>query len=330
MIEVTGLRNSPDMSDLPSRLSLSTCWCSHRHTDGYAMLTEIRELGFLRTELSHGVRMELVPGIIQAVDEGFISVSSVHNFCPLPGSVTHAAPNLYQPSAPKKPDRSLWLLHSERTLEFAHRVKAPHVVMHSGSVAFRFRSPLPILSASFTAALAKLAKDASVSAPTDEEVAKALHRLRHGAATTMRHVIAAYAALAPAACRLGLMLGAENREGLLELPLDAEFIPFFETLPADSPVGYWHDTGHAQIKHLGGHLDHEQHLASLSDRLLGFHLHDVSASGRDHQVPGSGSVDFSMIARYIEPHHTLVLEPSPRLTSDEIRLSREFLFEALA
>jgi len=329
MIEVTGLRYAPDMSDLPTRLSLSTCWCSHRHTDGYAMLAEIREFGFLRTELSHGIRMELVPGIIKAVDEGFISVSSVHNFCPLPGSVTHAAPNLYQPSAPKKADRSLWLLHSERTLEFAARVKAPHVVMHSGSVEFHFRSPAPILSAAFTAALAKLARDPSVSAPSDEEVAKAVHRLRLAATAAMPHVVAAYAALAPAASRHGLLLGAENREGLLELPLDGEFTAFFDALPADSPVGYWHDTGHAQIKHLGGHLDHEQHLATLANHLIGFHLHDVSASGRDHQVPGSGSVDFSMIRRYVEPHHTLVLEPSPRLTAEEIRTSREFLLEAL-
>ncbi len=50
--------------------SLSTCWNSHRHTDGRAMLREIRELGFDYAELSHGIRISLLPGILDAVDAG--------------------------------------------------------------------------------------------------------------------------------------------------------------------------------------------------------------------------------------------------------------------
>jgi hypothetical protein len=37
--------------------SLSTCWNSHRHTDGRAMLREVRDLGFEFAELSHGTRI---------------------------------------------------------------------------------------------------------------------------------------------------------------------------------------------------------------------------------------------------------------------------------
>ncbi|MEQ1842205.1 MAG: TIM barrel protein [Verrucomicrobiales bacterium] len=317
------------MSDLSSRLSLSTCWSSHRHTDGYAMLLEARELGFRQAELSHGTRVDLVPGIIQAVDEGVIAISSVHNFCPLPGSVKHASPNLFQPSSRDKSERSQWLLHSERTLEFAVRVGARHVVLHSGSMTFRFRSPLPVFAAAMESGLARLTKDTSVFGPDEHEFAKARQRLRREAATTIRQVIAAYTDLVPAATRHGLWLGAENREGYPELPLDDGFEDFFKALPPDSPVGYWHDTGHAQIKHLTGLLDHEQHLTRLTDRIIGFHLHDVSMAGKDHQVPGSGSVDFAMISRFVRPEHTLVLEPSPKLTTEEIRTSRDFLLEAL-
>ena len=64
--------------------SFSTCWNSHRHTDGRAMLREIRELGFACAELSHGTRISLLPGILEAVDAGEIRISSLHNFCPLP------------------------------------------------------------------------------------------------------------------------------------------------------------------------------------------------------------------------------------------------------
>src|ERR1700757_3640615 len=63
--------------------SLSTCWNSHRHTDGRAMLREVRDLGFEYAELSHGTRISLVPGILEAVEAGEIKISTLHNFCPL-------------------------------------------------------------------------------------------------------------------------------------------------------------------------------------------------------------------------------------------------------
>ena len=48
------------------------------------MLEWMASLGFKNVELSHGISINLVPGIIQAVEDGVIEVSSVHNFCPLP------------------------------------------------------------------------------------------------------------------------------------------------------------------------------------------------------------------------------------------------------
>ena len=69
------------------------------------MLREIRDLGFEYAELSHGIRLSLMPGILDAVDAGEIKISSLHNFCPLPMGVTHAAPNLYEFSA-EKPART--------------------------------------------------------------------------------------------------------------------------------------------------------------------------------------------------------------------------------
>jgi sugar phosphate isomerase/epimerase len=94
-------------------------------------------------------------------------------------------------------------------------------------------------------------------------------------------------------------------------------------------VGYWHDAGHAQIKHQLGLLDHREHLEMMADRLTGFHLHDVSQSGRDHQVPGTGTIDFKMIAEFVRPEHTLVLELSPRLTTEQVLASRAYIGEVL-
>src|SRR5437868_15391440 len=114
--------------------SLSTCWNSHRHSDGRAMLREIRELGFEYAELSHGTRISLLTGILQAVDAGEIKISSLHNFCPLPIGVNNSAPNLYQFSAERSRERELAERYTLKTLEFAGRVKAPVVVLHAGSI----------------------------------------------------------------------------------------------------------------------------------------------------------------------------------------------------
>src|SRR5437660_1785419 len=114
--------------------SLSSCWNSHRHTDGAAMLREIRELGSEYAELSHGVRISLLPGILQAVDAGEIKISSLHNFCPLPMGVEHAAPNIFKFTADNPRERESAYKHSVKTIETAARVKAPLVVLHMGCI----------------------------------------------------------------------------------------------------------------------------------------------------------------------------------------------------
>src|SRR3954471_9641971 len=114
--------------------SLSSCWNSNRHTDGRAMLREIRDLGFEYAELSHGVRISLLPGILEAVDAGEIKISTLHNFCPLPIGVNHAAPNLFKFTSFDARERENAYRHSLKTLETAARLKAQLVVLHMGAI----------------------------------------------------------------------------------------------------------------------------------------------------------------------------------------------------
>lgn len=284
------------------------------------MLTEIRELGFQRVELSHGVPSYLVEGIFQALDEKLIEVGSVHNFCPLPSMITHAAPNLFQPSAKKRLERNSWLRYSIQTLEFAARTEATHVVMHSGSVFFRRRSPELFLSEP---------ADPDSEQTSEAEREKALAHLSKAAVKAIPRVRSAYEELLPHAKEHNLILGVENREALLELPLDPEMSDFLSSFD-DSHLAYWHDTGHAEIKDRLGRLDTESHLESLSERLSGFHLHDVNEQGRDHQPIGTGTVDFRLLKKFIQPEHLLVVELSPRLTSEQVTDSRNALLDFLS
>ena len=94
--------------------------------------------------------------------------------------------------------------------------------------------------------------------------------------------------------------------------------------------GYWHDAGHAQIKQEMGLLNHREHLEKNAPNAIGFHLHDVSADGRDHQAIGSGQIDFEMISSFWRPEHTLVIELSPRLKPEEVRASKQRVDDLVA
>jgi sugar phosphate isomerase/epimerase len=289
--------------------SFSTCWNSHRHTDGRAMLREIRELGFAYVELSHGTRISLLPGILEAVDAAEIKISSLHNFCPLPIGVAGAAPNLYRFSAERAREREMAERYTMKTLEFASRVKAPAVVLHLGSIEMKdYNEKLLALVARGQKESPKYAK---LCTEVDEK-----REAKKG--PFVERVNELLKKLLPEAESRGIKLGAENRQALEELPLDSDYQFLFRELPSPSLV-YWHDTGHAQIKENLGFLQHAMQLESLRDRLFGLHIHDVQPPGRDHCAPGSGTIDFAALKPLIKPEHIKVFELSPSLTVEEVK-----------
>lgn len=291
------------------------------------MLQEMAELGFEYVELSHGIRITLVPGILRAVEEGVVKVASCHNFCPLPTGVNHAAPNLYMPSSRDPRERDQWLRQSKRTIDFAAQLQARKVVVHLGAVQFFWFNPSTPLDVYLeTHAGEDLAKDESYQ----KLLAKSLAKLRKRMPPYWENVKAGLTALLPYAEQKGVMLGFENREAFDELPLDSDHPDLIAAMAKPNACGYWHDTGHAQIKHDMGLLDHRAHLEKNAPNAIGFHLHDVSADGHDHQPIGSGKIDFEMVSSFWRPEHTLVLEFSPRLTREQILSSKAYVDSLLS
>lgn len=287
------------------------------------MLHEIADLGFTHAELSHGIRIVLVPGILKAVEEGVIKISSTHNFCPLPAGVTQAAPNLFEPSQDEPREHEQWLRHTKRSLDFAGQVKARVLVLHLGSVKFWFLPPGRKIHA-------YLRKKPETATATDARyqavLRKACEKLRGRMGPFWKQVQSSLGEISTYAQERGVALGCENREKFEELPLDDDFPELFKALDeakgAVSPAGYWHDTGHADIKQGLGLLDQRAHLEKNAGRLLGFHLHDVSAAGKDHQAIGSGRIDFEMVSSFWKPEHLLTLELSPRVTAEDVAASK--------
>jgi sugar phosphate isomerase/epimerase len=291
------------------------------------MLREMADLGFDQVELSHGVRIVLVPGILKAVEEGMIKVGSTHNFCPLPIGVVQAAPNLFEPSATDHKEHEQWVRHTKRSIDFAAQVRARVLVCHLGSVSFFWSSPARKLK-KYLSGKPNAGRDGDPKYTA--HVAKALEKLRKRMKPFWAQTQASVLEVFDYAAVKGVKLGFENREKFEELPLDADYADFVAGLPEGSPAGYWHDTGHADIKQTMGLLDHRVHLTKNAPRLIGFHLHDVSASGQDHQPIGSGQIDFKMVSEFWRPGQELVLELSPRVKPEDVLRSKENLEALLA
>jgi sugar phosphate isomerase/epimerase len=273
------------------------------------MLREIRDLGFEYAELSHGIRISLLPGILESVDAGEIKISTLHNFCPLPIGVSQANPNLFRFSSFDSRERENAWRYSLKTVEMAHRLNAKLVVLHLGSLDMKeYTDKLIDMVGAGQQQTAKYEK--LCAEVIDRRELKKEKHLRLANEILVR--------LAAEAEGLGVKLGIENREALEEIPLESDFTLFFKEFPSPT-VCYWHDTGHAQIKENLGFIHHAMHLGSLAHRLAGFHIHDVQFPARDHCPPGSGMVDFGALKGLVKPDQIKVFELNPGVAVEDLR-----------
>lgn len=233
--------------------------------------------------------------------------------------VFQAAPNFFQPSSPDPRERDQWLRQTKRSIDFAAQVGASLLVCHLGSVRYFWLEPDRRMQAYRKAHPGAVkAGDKVYRAIVD----RTLLRFRKRMAPYWQRTQDSVRAVLDYASQKKVRLGLENRERFEELPVDADFPDFLASMPLPSPAGYWHDTGHAHLKEGMGLIDHRGQLEANASRLLGFHLHDVDSSGRDHQAIGSGEVDFEMIGSFWRPEHLFVIELSPHVSVDGVLSSK--------
>ena len=91
-------------------------------------------------------------------------------------------------------------------------------------------------------------------------------------------------------------------------------------------MGYWHDTGTLHLRERAGLATQGQWLDAYAPRLVGLHLQD--AAGAESQMPpGSGEVDFRLLADYLPPGAERVLELNPRHGRGEVLAAVQFLVD---
>ena len=294
-------------------LALSTCWNSHRHTNGEDMLREIVDLGFTDIELSHGLNLPMMEGVLKMAETGTINFTSLHNFCPQPVEVMTDSPDCYEFTSSRPEIRTRAVKTTLQTIDYAHRVGARRIVIHSGTVSslrgFTRNLIGMIMEGRFLSKEygAEKLRGVQVREQASEEVIKLL-------VETLKPVIAA-------AGEKGIRLGIENRDAYEQVPTEREHIALLDQL---GPVcGYWHDFGHAQRKENMGFSNHRAWLEKISSRAIGCHLHDTKWPVEDHRAPFTGDIDYATLVPLFPKGIPFVIELNPKREAAEITAAAE-------
>ena len=265
------------------------------------MAQEARALGFEYIEISHGTKVSLLPGLMQAYDAGMIKVSSLHNFCPSPVEVLIDAPDAYEFTSHRDQDRERALALTKQTIQTARRFGAQRVVLHMGSVPMK----------SYTEELERLAHAGEIYSRQYIDVKlKFVEQREKVSEFYLERARAALKELLPVAEAAQVALAIETRSHFEQVPNEREMLVLLDEFQTPW-LGSWHDFGHVQRKANLGLLDHEQVLRSIAPRLIGCHVHDVEWPAKDHRVPlSTGGVEFDKLLPLLPEGIPLVWEMS--------------------
>ncbi len=118
-------------------------------------------------------------------------------------------------------------------------------------------------------------------------------------------------------------LAIEAGPGLMEL-FNFEAVGWVLDDLSTRGLGYWHDTGRIQLRERAGMQTQGQWLDAYAPRVVGMHLQD-QADGTAEMPPGSGEVDFKLVAGYLPREAERVLDINPRHGRAEILAAVQFL-----
>ncbi len=303
------------MDTLKPIISLSTSFLQNRYPDdGYAMLSRAAELGYEYVELGHSTPITSVEGILRAVDEGIVKVSSLHNFCPVPPFASGAVPNLFSPSTKNKIESMQWRRHTLNTLNFATDTGAKAIVSHSGALShFLFRIEEKITNYYNSQELSDITETEPFVSMRNAYLKKSAKRALK---KDYQYLLENLTLIEPYLQQAGVFIGVENREGVAELPLDWTFAELFSYIGNRQSIKVWHDLGHSKIKELK-HL-YRQHalIEQTYDKIAGWHIHDCTIEGRDHLALGDGCINFDELKKYFDTQkHIFTLELNYKVRS---------------
>ncbi len=292
-------------------VALSTMW----HVDQklpFNQTFEIgRKAGFPRFELNHRV----TPDLFTQWDANRYYISTVHDPCPAIFSGDEFKLNDFLISSLDEKKRIKGLDITKKTIETAIQLGARSVVIHPGMIMCDFGPEVE---------LKKMYENGLKGSPEYEILKSEMIVFREKAAPPhVDQVLKSLSELINFVRSTGIEIGLENRFHFYDIPLMDEMQLLLDLCDEDW-YGFQYDVGHAQVLSELGFGDHEDWLKRYGKRIIGVHLHDVSGV-TDHQMPGSGDVDYAKIAPYIPVNAHLTMEVSPTLTQENLSQSLKHL-----
>ena len=290
-------------------LSFSTCWNSHRHTDGEIMLSEIRGLGFESIEISAQLKLSLLPGIRRLYKRNKIKVTSVHNFCPAPIDILDHPEN-FQFSSSNKAERLRAIQLTQQTIDYAKGFDASYVIVNLGT------TPLK----GFTDELVQMVEKGQLH--SRKFVSKKLEGIRQRERIGPKPLEIAMDSLDQVityAAKRGIKIGLQSRRDYEGLPNEREMLELMRTFEDNPYVGYWHDFGHVQRRANLGLVDHMQWLEKMQPYIIGCHLHDVQWPDLDHHVPLTGMIEFDRLVPLVPKEAPIIWELRPERRKADIK-----------
>ena len=306
------LENKENLSDAFDA-SLSTMWAKKNFPKLSDFFDGARRLGFSRIELNHQIDSSMFAGI----DLSRYPFSSVHEPCPADISTNELKERDWLISSPDVDNRKRGVDAIKRSIDLAHQLHAPVIVVHCGMVSpdLTLEKELRRL---FDAGKTEtdeyleqkqrlIKRRAGLIGPCFEAVKKSLLELLDYAA--------------PFRIRLGL----ENRYHYFDIPVLDEMYELL-VLGNSDQLGFIYDVGHAQSMDRLGFFPHEEWLRRYAPRMIETHLHDVIGV-IDHHAPGLGEVDFDMVASYLPEDAIRTFELQATNSPEQVKAGLKHLVE---
>lgn len=308
--ELTGEKSFPGLKVLYD-VALSTMWWNKTASTAEEFFSTGREIGFTRFELNH----QIPPEVLKQIDHNRFSIGSLHDPCPAFTPAKLLEQNDIQITSLDVQRRRKGVDVVKGTIDQACRMGCRLVVVHPGRIICD-HTPDNQLRELYRAGRKgsaeyeelRLRTIADRAARADPHLEKCLESLRE---------------IVEFATGMGLMIGLENRFHYYELPIFNEMEAILDTF-TQPWVGWQYDIGHLQVHDALGLLSTREWLERFSARIVGLHLHDVIGI-TDHQAPGTGDVDFSLITRYLPADCYRTLEVDKALSKEEVAQGMQYL-----
>jgi sugar phosphate isomerase/epimerase len=298
---------------------MSTSWLYKSCFSGGEIADKIIETGLHSMEINFQIREKIFRELREEKRSGRLKITSLHNICPVTEEMLKVKnySNYFNLSTSDKDVRKKTVDMSEKTLQHASELEAEAVVFHLGELDDAsiqneekdYRKPF---------------KKKSVRLGDHRQFFDELIKRREkGKAKPIDNIRRSLDYLVPAAERLGVKIGIENRYYISQIPNFHE-IGFFMRQYDSGNLGFWYDMGHAaNISNLG-YQHYLDYLREYNTRLVGIHIHDCKGIV-DHLPPGEGDIDFEAVKKLINNDILYVLELNSDLNFQDATRGIEYL-----